>query len=78
VGKSHLAISLAIAAAQSGRRVYYGTLANLITSLEGAQQAGWLSHRSRPSYSHRVLGEAGIVRLPRNTGRVRHFRPPFP
>ena len=27
VGKTHLAISLAIAAAQSGRRVYYGTLA---------------------------------------------------
>src|SRR5690606_12402680 len=26
VGKTHLAISLAIAAAQSGRRVYYGTL----------------------------------------------------
>ena len=34
VGKTHLAISLAIAAAQSGRRVYYGTLADLITSLE--------------------------------------------
>lgn len=25
VGKTHLAISLAIAAAESGRRVYYGT-----------------------------------------------------
>jgi DNA replication protein DnaC len=36
VGKTHLAISLAIAAAQSGRRVYYGTLADLITSLEEA------------------------------------------
>lgn len=32
VGKSHLAISLAIAAAPSGRRVCYGTLADLITS----------------------------------------------
>ena len=30
VGKTHLAISLAIAAAESGRRVYYGTLVNLI------------------------------------------------
>ena len=37
VGKTHLAISLAIAAAQSGRRVYYGTLADQITSLEEAQ-----------------------------------------
>jgi DNA replication protein DnaC len=62
VGKTHLAISLAIAAAQSGRRVYYGTLADLITSLEEAQAAGRLQahlkvlthvHRSDP-LSHRV------------------------
>ncbi len=45
VGKTHLAISLAIAAAQSGRRVYYGALADLITSLEEAKAAGRLSHR---------------------------------
>jgi len=45
VGKTHLAISLAIAAAQSGRRVYYGALADLITSLEEAQAAGRLAHR---------------------------------
>ncbi len=42
VGKTHLAISLAIAAAESGRRVYYGTLADLIASLEDAQMAGHL------------------------------------
>ena len=45
VGKTHLAISLAIAAAQFGRKVYYGTLADLITSLEEAQAAGRLTHR---------------------------------
>jgi DNA replication protein DnaC len=45
VGKTHLAISLAIAAAQSGRRVYYGTLADLITSLEEAQASGRLQAR---------------------------------
>jgi len=45
VGKTHLAISLAIAAAQSGRRVYYGTLADLIISLEEAQAAGRLQAR---------------------------------
>lgn len=45
VGKTHLAISLAVAAAESGRRVYYGTLADLITSLEEASQAGRLQHR---------------------------------
>ena len=33
VGKTHLAISLAIAAAESGRKVYYSTLAALIDSL---------------------------------------------
>jgi hypothetical protein len=38
VGKTHLAISLAIAAAEHGRRVYYTTLADLISSLEAAQQ----------------------------------------
>ncbi len=43
VGQTHLAISLAIAAARSGRRVYCGTLADLITSLEEAQQAGRLA-----------------------------------
>lgn len=45
VGKTHLAIGLAIACAQSGRRVYYSTLADLITSLEEAQTAGRLRHR---------------------------------
>jgi DNA replication protein DnaC len=45
VGKTHLAISLAIAAAQRGRRVYYGTLIDLITSLEEAQAAGQLARR---------------------------------
>lgn len=45
VGKTHLAISLAIAAAQAGRRVYYGTLVDLITSLEEAKASGRLSHR---------------------------------
>jgi len=47
VGKTHLAISLAIAAAEYGRRVYYATLADLITSLEEAQQAGHLTRRLR-------------------------------
>jgi DNA replication protein DnaC len=47
VGKTHLAISLAIAAAAGGRRVYYGTLGDLITSLEEASQAGRLLHRMK-------------------------------
>ena len=47
VGKTHLAIRLAIAAAESGRRVYYGTLAALIESLTEAKAAGNLSRRLR-------------------------------
>jgi len=45
VGKTHLAISLAITAAQRGRRVYFGTLTDLISSLEQAQTAGQLARR---------------------------------
>ena len=68
VGKTHLAISLAIAAAQSGRRVYYGTLADLITSLEEAQAAGKLSHRLK-TLTHPallVVDEIGYLPITRN------------
>ena len=54
VGKTHLAISLAIATAESGRRVYYGTLAELIDSLEEARAAGNLNRRLK-TLSHPAL-----------------------
>jgi DNA replication protein DnaC len=75
VGKSHLAISLAIAAAQSGRRVYYGTLADLITSLEEAQQAGRLSHRLKTLVfpSLLVVDEIGYLPISR-TGAMLVFQ----
>ena len=47
VGKTHLAISLAIAAAESGRRVYYSTLAGLVESLAEANASGKLARRLR-------------------------------
>ena len=47
VGKTHLAISLAITAAEAGRRVYYGTLTGLIDTLMEARAAGELSRRLR-------------------------------
>ncbi|MCY3943399.1 MAG: ATP-binding protein, partial [Gemmatimonadetes bacterium] len=47
VGKTHLAISLAVTAAESGRRIYFGTLADLIDSLEDAHAAGRLKQRLR-------------------------------
>ena len=68
VGKTHLAISLAITAAQRGRRVYYATLAELVTSLEEARTAGSLKHRlsvlSAPSLM--VVDEIGYVPISQN------------
>lgn len=47
VGKTHLAISLAIAAAEQGRRVYYGSLGDLIETLREAEAKGQLRRRLR-------------------------------
>jgi DNA replication protein DnaC len=75
VGKTHLAVSLAIAAAQSGRRVYYSTLADLITSLEEAQAAGRLMRRlailTHPALL--VVDEIGYLPVTR-TGAVLFFQ----
>jgi DNA replication protein DnaC len=75
VGKTHLAISLAIAAAQSGRRVYYGTLADLITSLEEAQAAGRLQARLKVLTHPAVLvvDEIGYLPISR-TGAMLFFQ----
>jgi DNA replication protein DnaC len=75
VGKTHLAISLAIAAAQHGRRVYYGTLADLITSLEEAQQAGRLTQRLKTLLvpSLLVVDEIGYLPISR-TGAMLFFQ----
>jgi len=68
VGKTHLALSLAVAAAQSGRRIYYGSLADLIVSLEEAQTAGRLVHRlktlTHPSLL--IVDEIGYLPITRN------------
>jgi DNA replication protein DnaC len=70
VGKTHLALSLAIAAAESGRRVYYGTLIALIESLEQARAAGQLARRLRV-LSHPallVVDEIGYLPVSRDGG----------
>ncbi len=58
-----------------GRRVYYATLADLITSLEDAQQAGRLSHRLRTLVfpSLMIIDEIGYVPLSR-TGAMLFFQ----
>jgi DNA replication protein DnaC len=66
---------LAIAAAQRGRRVYYGTLIDLITSLEQAQAAGRLTQRlavlTHPSLL--VVDEIGYLPIT-HTGAVLLFQ----
>ena len=75
VGKTHLAIGLAIAAAQSGRRVYYGTLADLVSNLEEAKAAGTLKHRlsvlSHPSLL--IVDEIGYIPISQ-TGAMLFFQ----
>lgn len=75
VGKTHLAISLAVACAQSGRRIYYGTLADLIQSLEEAQQAGRLTQRMKTLVfpSLLVVDEIGYLPVSR-TGAMLFFQ----
>lgn len=45
VGKTHLAISLLVQAAERGRRVYYATLADLVLSLQESERQGKLRER---------------------------------
>jgi DNA replication protein DnaC len=45
VGKTHLAISLAVAAAEKGRRIYFGTLSDLVLSMVEAEKQGRLRER---------------------------------
>ena len=75
VGKTHLAISLAIAAAEAGRRVYYGTLAGLIESLTEAKAAGNLSRRLRVLTHPALLVVDEIGYLPVRPGRRRALLP---
>lgn len=46
-GKSHLSIALGLEAVRAGKSVYFGTLAEIITSLSKAQREGQLTQRLR-------------------------------
>ena len=75
VGKTHLALSLAVTAAQRGRRVYFTTLADLLHSLEEAQLAGRLAPRLRTLVfpSLMVIDEIGYLPISR-TGAMLFFQ----
>ena len=71
VGKTHLAI----ATAESGRRVYFGTLIDLIDSLEEAQGAGRLNQRLK-TLTHPallVVDEIGYLPVTRS-GAILFFQ----
>ena len=75
VGKTHLALSLAVAAAESGRRVYFTSLASLIASLEDAQASGRLHQRLRTLVfpSGMMIDEIGYLPISR-TGAMLFFQ----
>ena len=72
VGKTHLAISLAVAAAESGRRIYFGTLSDLIDSLEEAHAAGRLKQRLKTLMHPALLvvDEIGYLSVTPNGARL--------
>jgi DNA replication protein DnaC len=45
VGKTHIAISLAVTAAEKGKRIYFSTLADLVLSLTEAEKQGRLREK---------------------------------
>ena len=71
VGKTHLAISLAITAVESGRKIYFGTLTDLVDSLEEAKAAGRLNRRLK-TLTHPallVVDEIGYLPVTQSAAR---------
>jgi DNA replication protein DnaC len=68
VGKTHLAISLAIAAIEQGKRVYFSTLSNLVLMLVEAERQGKLREKlfmlRNPALL--VIDEIGYLPIPEN------------
>jgi len=65
VGKTHLAIALAVAACRTGLQTYFTSVAELVTSLLAAQQRGQLATRLQFYTKHAllVLDEVGYLPL---------------
>jgi DNA replication protein DnaC len=68
VGKTHLAISLAVAAIERGKRVYFSTLANLVLMLIDAERQGKLREKlamlRNPALL--VIDEIGYLPIPQS------------
>ena len=72
VGMRHLAISIAVAASESGRRINFGPLGDLIDSLDEAHAAGRLNQRlkrlTHPALL--VVDEIGYLSVTANGARL--------
>ena len=72
VGKTHLAVGLALKALDAGKVVYYTTLSRLISDLKRAQLQGWLERRwrvyLRPALL--VIDEVGYMQLDRQEAEL--------
>lgn len=73
VGKTHIALSLLVTAAQHGRRVYYTTLADLVLSLVEAERLGRLRERLALLKAPAVLLVDEIGYLPVTPGGANLF-----
>ena len=62
--------SLATAAAESGRKIYFGTLTDLVNSLEEAKRAGRLDRRLKILTHPALLIVDGIGYLPVTQSRA--------
>ena len=67
-GKSHLAIALGVEAVKAGKSVYFGTLAEIVTSLEKAEREGTLQNRIRflTRNALLIIDEIGYLPLTQN------------
>ena len=72
VGKTHLAVSLGVAAIAAGRSVYFATLTEAVESLRQAQESGTFKRRlallTRPALL--IVDEIGYLPLSEDGGRL--------
>ncbi len=73
VGKTHIAISLAVSAAERGRRIYFSTLSDMVLSLVEAEKQGRLKERLTVLRNPSLLIVDEIGYLPLTAGGTNIF-----
>jgi DNA replication protein DnaC len=71
-GKSHLCIALGVEAVRAGKSVYFGTLAEIVTSMAKAEREGNLAQRVRflARNSLQIVDEIGYLPIGSNGGNL--------